>query len=185
MLMGARLTAELAPSKRPTSESALTKSHRHMEPYTLERIAFGVLLANAAATWFMVGVIWFVQVVHYPLFGGVGTGDFCEYQRRNVGRTTWVVGPPMLIEAFTAVMLLWVRPPTTPSWQTILGAGMLAVAWLSTALLQGPSHGQLSSGFDLRTHRRLVATNWIRTFAWTVRGVLVLVMTSLALFKAF
>jgi hypothetical protein len=35
-----------------------------------------LLLANAAATFFMVGVIWFVQVVHYPLFARVGTLDF-------------------------------------------------------------------------------------------------------------
>jgi hypothetical protein len=27
-----------------------------------------LLLAHAAATLFMVGVIWFVQLVHYPLF---------------------------------------------------------------------------------------------------------------------
>jgi hypothetical protein len=31
-----------------------------------------VLLANLAATFFMVGLIWFVQIVHYPLFGQVG-----------------------------------------------------------------------------------------------------------------
>jgi hypothetical protein len=31
-----------------------------------------VLLANLSATLFMVSVIWFVQMVHYPLFARVG-----------------------------------------------------------------------------------------------------------------
>jgi hypothetical protein len=35
-----------------------------------------LLLANAAATLFMVGVIRFVQVVHYPLFARVGRPGF-------------------------------------------------------------------------------------------------------------
>ena len=36
-----------------------------------------VLLATAAATLFMAGVGWFVQVVHYPLMGAsVGAGAF-------------------------------------------------------------------------------------------------------------
>lgn len=31
-----------------------------------------LLLVHAAATWAMVGLVWFVQVVHYPLFAQVG-----------------------------------------------------------------------------------------------------------------
>ncbi len=31
-----------------------------------------LLFVHAAMTLFMVGVIWFVQIVHYPLFRGVG-----------------------------------------------------------------------------------------------------------------
>ena len=38
-----------------------------------------VLLAHAAATLFMVGLIWFVQVVHYPLFARVGPDAFVPY----------------------------------------------------------------------------------------------------------
>ncbi|HEX2205610.1 MAG TPA: hypothetical protein VHG91_20025 [Longimicrobium sp.] len=48
------------------------------------------------------------------------------------------------------------------------------MVWLSTALLQVPMHGRLERGFDAAAHRRLVATNWVRTVAWTARGVLLL-----------
>jgi hypothetical protein len=49
---------------------------------------------------------------------------------------------------------------------------MLVFIWASTAMLQMPMHGHLLAGADARAHRRLVATNWIRTVLWTVRALL-------------
>jgi hypothetical protein len=69
-----------------------------------------VLLAHAAATLFMVGLIWFVQVVHYPLFSRVGSDAFVPYAAAHGVLTTWVVGPPMLLEFATAGWLA-PRPP--------------------------------------------------------------------------
>jgi len=37
-----------------------------------------VLFANLAATLVMVGDIWFVQVVYYPLFSAVGADRFSD-----------------------------------------------------------------------------------------------------------
>jgi sterol desaturase/sphingolipid hydroxylase (fatty acid hydroxylase superfamily) len=74
-------------------------------------IETGIFVANLAATWFMVGLIWFVQVVHYPLFAAVPAGEpFAAYHRQHVRRTTWVVAPVMLVELVTAVALLLARP---------------------------------------------------------------------------
>jgi hypothetical protein len=57
-----------------------------------------VLLAHLAATLFMVGVIWFVQMVHYPLFSRIGPEKFSLYSEARSRLTTHVVGPPMLVE---------------------------------------------------------------------------------------
>ncbi len=135
-----------------------------------------VLVAHIAATWYMTGLIWFVQVVHYPLFGRVGKAEFTAYEQGHTALTTWVVGPPMLIEASTAAMLFWLRPSEISVWQVWLGAALLAIVWLSTAFLQVPCHNLLARKFDVAVQERLVATNWIRTFAWTARGVVVLSM---------
>src|SRR4028119_1320023 len=69
-----------------------------------------VLLLNLASTGVMIGVIWFVQVVHYPLFGGVGRDGWTDYAAAHGRRTTLVVGLPMLIERATGVPLV-LRPP--------------------------------------------------------------------------
>ena len=139
-----------------------------------------LLLSHVAATWHMTGVIWFVQIVHYPLFAATGTEGFSAYERRHTSLTTWVVAPPMLVEAATAVLLIWLRPPGVLTWQLWAGVILVAVIWLSTALLQVPCHQLLTNGFDAVVHQRLVSTNWIRTVAWSLRGLLVLWMARAA-----
>ena len=138
-----------------------------------------LLAVHAAATWAMVGIIWFVQRVHYPLLGGPGRADgagFAAYQRANTHRTTWVVLPPMAVEALTAVALVASPPTGVPRAVTGSGLALVAAIWLSTALLQVPRHEALARGYDPDAHRVLVASNWLRTIAWSARGVLVLWM---------
>lgn len=135
-----------------------------------------VLLLHLAATVFMVGVIWFVQIVHYPLFGRVGTEGFAGYSTAHSRLTGFVVGPPMLVEAATAVVLVVHPPEGVPFSLVLTGLLLLAAIWLSTAFLQSPQHTVLGRGFRPATHRFLVRTNWVRTALWTVRGLLVLWM---------
>lgn len=135
-----------------------------------------VALVHAAATWFMAGLIWFVQVVHYPLFAGVGDAGWNDYSRRHQGLTTLVVGPAMLVELAAAATLLVLVPGPL----TIAGAILLALVWASTFFVQVPLHARLERGRDpaarARLFRRLVATNWARTALWTARGVLALAL---------
>lgn len=135
-----------------------------------------VLLLHAAATLFMTGVIWFVQVVHYPLCAGVGEERFPAYAAGHSRRTTWVVAPPMLLELATGLLLLARRPTGVGTGAAWIGMVLLAVVWLSTALLQVPRHRLLGVGFDVVAWRALVASNWVRTLGWTARAGLVLLM---------
>jgi hypothetical protein len=129
-----------------------------------------VLLANLGSTLFMVGLIWFVQIVHYPLFARVGARDFPRYEKEHSHLTSLTVAPPMLVEAATAIGLLFVKRGSFPSWSIWTGLGLVVVIWLSTAAIQMPCHARLEAGFDAAVHRRLVRSNWIRTLAWTLRS---------------
>ena len=133
-----------------------------------------LLLAHAAATMFMVGVIWFVQVVHYPLFARVGASDFAAYSWAHSRMTGLVVGPPMLVEAATAVALVISTPPRISVFLVWTGLVLLAAIWLSTAFLLSPRHTELGLGFASPTLRALVASNWLRTILWSLRGLIVL-----------
>ncbi|HEY6752067.1 MAG TPA: hypothetical protein VI027_12180 [Rubrobacteraceae bacterium] len=57
-----------------------------------------ILLTNLAATLFMVGVVWFVQVVHYSLLARVDREGFALHSGAHSRLTSYVVRPPMLIE---------------------------------------------------------------------------------------
>ncbi len=131
-----------------------------------------LLLLHAAATWFMTGLIWFVQVVHYPLMRRVGPAGFVEYEAAHASRTTLIVGPPMLLEAACAVWIAFAPPAGIPAGAGWIGVALLALIWLSTGLVQVPLHARLSTGFDAAAHRRLVDRNWFRTVLWTLRAVL-------------
>jgi len=85
-----------------------------------------------------------------------------------------VVGPLMLAEAATAMLLLAIRPASIPMWIPVTGAALLAAIWLTTAFVSVPCHTRLADGFDAEAHRRLVDTNWIRTIAWSARAALLL-----------
>lgn len=139
-----------------------------------------VLLVNLAATLCMVGLIWFVQIVHYPLFASVGRENFAAYSDAHSRLTTFVVGPPMLAEAATALLLVFVRPAGVSLAAALLGLVLVGAIWLSTYFLQVPSHTAFAAGFDRAAWKRLVATNWVRTAAWSARGLLVVLMAASA-----
>ncbi|MEM9354438.1 MAG: hypothetical protein AAGA92_15640 [Planctomycetota bacterium] len=137
-----------------------------------------ILLSHAAATLAMVGVVWFVQVVHYPLFTRVGRGEFRRYEIDHQRLTTFVVGPLMLIELATGLLLafrLGGGPLQIAAWG---GLALLAAIWTMTYLLQIPQHAALIIDYNPATIRNLVRGNWARTIAWTARGLVVLWIVS-------
>jgi hypothetical protein len=132
------------------------------------------LLLQAFATFAMTGLIWFVQVVHYPLFRAAGAEGYPAYQERHMLLTTRVVAPLMLLEAATALWLVIDRPAFVSPMVAWAGLALLALVWVTTALASVPCHEVLRRGFDASVHARLVATNWVRTGAWTGRAILLL-----------
>lgn len=131
---------------------------------------FDILLAQFGASTAMAAIVWFVQVVHYPLFARVGD-DSSDYHEENVRRTRPVVLVPMAAEAATAVWVALAPPAAIGRGPALAGLALLAVAILSTALVQVPLHARLRSGGpDLATVRALVTSNWIRTAAWSLRA---------------
>lgn len=139
-----------------------------------------LVLIQACSVWFLTGLIWVIQVVHYPLMAKVGEEGWLEYERSHMVRITWIVAPAMLIEAACCVLCLTLVL-TSDSPQGTLAQSPLAHAtlmvlllavWCSTWLLQVPAHQRLSAGFDTHTIRKLVMSNWARTIAWSARSVL-------------
>ena len=127
-----------------------------------------LLLANAGLTFYLVGLIWTIQVVHYPLFAEVGSESYVQYQAGHQWRITTIVLVPMILELGTAgLLMLIMRKPLA-----VVAFALVLVVWASTFFLQVPAHTILDRGFDATAHNQLVSTNWVRTVAWSLRGVI-------------
>ena len=132
-----------------------------------------ILLVQAAATWAMTGIIWFVQLVQYPSFARIDAASFPSFHAFHSAAISPIVAPLMILEALSAFATLWKPLPAQTSAQIWLGIGLVLLIWGSTFLLQVPAHNRLGSGFDHETWRVLVSSNWIRTVAWSARAALV------------
>ncbi len=137
---------------------------------TLDQILLSV---QAVASSAMCGLIWFVQVVHYPLFGLVGGEPSKAFAHDHQDRTARVVIPFMLAEGAAAFFLAAWTPVGVPRPVAVLGAAVVVAIWLSTALVQMPLHRRLArEGHAAEAVATLVRSNWLRTVLWSLRAAL-------------
>jgi hypothetical protein len=131
-----------------------------------------LILANLAAALFMTGMIWTIQVVHYPLFREVGSDAFSVYESEHQGRIAALIAAPWAIETLAAIALVVWPPEGVDAY--LVWAGLLAVLALAlvTLLVFAPIHRQLSDGFTANAYQRLVNLNWIRTALWSAHAVI-------------
>lgn len=134
----------------------------------------GVVLAHLVATLLLTGVVLFVAVVHYPLFGYVGEREFRAYSAAHQARTSFVVVPLMSAELVLAVLIS--LNETLPRVLTLTGLALLVAAWATTFFFNVPLHAQLQRGLTPKLVRLQVAWNWVRTLCWCARSVIALLL---------
>lgn len=126
-------------------------------------------LLHYYCTVFMTGLIWTIQLVHYPSFGFVKEERYREFQHFHMRRITYIVGPLMILEVLTGALIMFKNYQNTPY---VIAAILLALIWLNTAFLNVPIHNQLMSKGDEGLFKKLVLSNWPRTILWTVRSLI-------------
>lgn len=123
----------------------------------------------------MTGLIWLVQLVHYPSFHYVHPQRFQEFHLHHSSRITFIVAPLMGLELVTAVILVFERGGSYGWWLNLVGVLLI---WASTAFLSVPLHNQLANGYDFDKVTSLVVTNLPRTLIWTTRSIWLLVFAA-------
>jgi hypothetical protein len=135
-----------------------------------------VLVFWAALVFWVLGQIWLVQVVVYPLFAQVGEADYIRYHRFYSQR----IPLPVIIPGFASFLLpfpLFLWGPAVPAW---LGAANIAaglVGLLVTVLCEIPRHAQLvRCGKNAATITALIRYNWPRTLSISVQACITVLM---------
>lgn len=142
-----------------------------------------VLIAQLAVTAALAGLIWTIQLIVYPGFASIEPTAFPAWHAGYSSTITLLVGPLMLAELALAGWLLLDRNLGVP-WPLALGGLLLVVlAWTITVVVESPLHARLGAGLDLALVDQVVAWNWPRTLAWTIRTALAAAMLWLLLLR--
>ena len=126
-----------------------------------------MLILHLIATSVMVGVIWVIQLVHYPSFHFVELKQYTTFQRFHMARISYVVIPAMLTELFTLILI--VISMDQIDTLIVASAILLIFIWLMTAVFFSGVHQKLTLGYDQTVVDKLVKLNWGRTLLWTLR----------------
>ena len=135
-----------------------------------------LFLVNIAATAIMTGVIWTIQIVHYPFFHRIDKQEYGKHMDEHRKKISYIVLPVMLAELGTAIGLIIID--SSHIGEFVIGLILLILIWISTAVLQVPSHSKLAVGYSITEVDKLVNYNWIRTGLWTIRLALMLFVFS-------
>ena len=130
-----------------------------------------MLILHLIATSVMVGVIWVIQLVHYPTFHFVELKQYTTFQRFHMARISYVVIPAMLTELFTLILIVI----SMDKIDTLIAVSaiLLIFIWLMTAVFFSGVHQKLTLGYDQTVVDKLVKLNWGRTLLWTLRLLLI------------
>lgn len=124
-----------------------------------------LLLLQIFACFSLTGLIWLIQLVHYPSFKYVSKSNFAEFAKFHADRISFIVVPLMIVDLGTALFLV--------GKYGVLNALLVILIWLSTAIWSVPCHARLQKhGKDEKCIQRLVLSNWPRTILWSVRSIM-------------
>ncbi|MDZ4845422.1 MAG: hypothetical protein SH857_07735 [Chitinophagales bacterium] len=126
-----------------------------------------ILLLTFTLTAVMTGIIWFVQINHYPLFLKIGKAEFISYEKEHTRLAGLLIAPLMLIELALSVLLVFNE--TKQHTLAVSALALLIVIWASTFAGQVPLHQKLIAEYNKKFIQQLIRTNWLRTVFWTVR----------------
>lgn len=121
-------------------------------------------------TFSLCGLIWTIQLVHYPTFLFINQKVFNEFATFHSSQITKIVAPLMILELLSGVYLFWSFPSLTSG----ISFALIIFIWLSTAFISVPLHKKLYNAYDVTVVHKLIHTNWLRTIFWSIRSILLI-----------
>ena len=131
-----------------------------------------VLLGHLIFTSIMTGVIWVIQIVHYPSFHFIEKELYTAFQKFHMNKISIIVIPIMLAELITGMMFFLDKSSKDPF--LIISLIILVLIWLITGVFFSKAHNELITGYQELVVNQLVVMNWIRTLLWTLRLLLLI-----------
>ncbi len=137
-------------------------------------IQLWILKLHIFLSFVLTGVIWIVQLVHYPSFHYIESTNFREFEKFHIFRTSILLGPLMILELLTGAILL-TGSSFLPGYILWINFIFMTLIWLITLLWSLPLHKKLNKGKDRDLINNLILSNWPRAFLWTGKSFLLFI----------
>ena len=126
-----------------------------------EAILFKLFISS-----FMFGVIITTQIVNYPLLLDFLKSDVNDLNNSYVNKISKIVIPSMLLELLIALYLVY-----NGIYLSYINFGLLIIIYISTFFIQVPIHDNVKHNANMSLIKKLIFSNWIRTFCWLFKSV--------------
>lgn len=133
-----------------------------------------IFIIQLVSSFMMIGIVWLVQTINYPLFLNVPDAFFKDYHAAHLRRSQWIIAPLMLVEMVSAAYLLFWPIAQVNFYLYILNFALVLLVWLETFIMQVPAHRNLQEKHSVESIEKLINLNWIRTITWTLHGLVLI-----------
>lgn len=131
------------------------------------------LVLNQSSALYMFGVIWVIQLIHYPSFASINASAFQNFHNQHTAAMGIIVGPVMVLELLVSAWLLNYEVNLISVSNFVLVLSL----WILTFFVSVPLHNKLAQTQDLTVIQNLISTNWPRTALWSLRAILASYLT--------
>ncbi len=125
-------------------------------------------LIQIVTSFSMLGIIWFIQLIHYPLLNKIKEG-LSQYEKAHLKRAAFFIGPLLAIDLVVSIFLVSFETRSILIRLATCNLIFNIFYWIWTFLFQIQHHQKLSVGFSRLSIRKLVLHNWVRTLLWTIK----------------
>tara|TARA_B100000530_G_scaffold336575_1_gene291735 strand:+ start:4078 stop:4503 length:426 start_codon:yes stop_codon:yes gene_type:complete len=129
-----------------------------------------ILLFQIVINVYLLGVIIMTQFITYPTFLIIDKNSFNKYHRKYVNIISIIVAPAMVLEIISLIVLVYL----SKDFLLVKSLILLLCIWLTTFIIMVPSHNILSRKNDSKEIKKLININWVRTFLWSVKLIVML-----------
>ena len=136
----------------------------------MESIIYGVYTFLAA---YNAGNMVCLQIQHYGIYPFVGKENFKTYMSANNKAAFIPAVLPGMLMLILSIVLMFIRPAFMATNEAIASLALNIIAFISTVKWQRKLQSDMAStGYDEAKIKLLLSTNWIRTIAFILLGIL-------------
>ena len=129
-----------------------------------------IVYLNVLFNVYLIAISIIVQFIVYPSFNKI-LESFTEYHGRYKKKIFWIVGPVMILEILTSLLMI------LNEFDIYLIPGLIVLLlWMLTFIYIVPLHKQLSKQFQTNKHMKLLKLNFVRTILWALKFFVLIII---------